>query len=312
MSLICLHVRSSLGRPIWVAITILAGWLSMDGVAVAAGATSAGDAELFNRLDANHDGTIAADEVTSENRSLFDRLLRRADSNHDKSLSRDEFLASLVPSRPERQVETKEAAVPPQADAVRYVLLRLDANKNARIEKDEVPKQLQPIFEILRERLDNNGDGQLDRQELSRSGPGLAQIAGRYVEREGIDVKTELAKLEKSQGAAANRFDDNGGPLDRLSDPQQARQMFKELDANNDGYLSQKEISEVFRERADRFTMMSDRDRDGRLSEREFLDGAERVSKFLGRQMKEERKDLKAKKNERKAKSAGSPSGDKK
>ena len=35
----------------------------------------------------------------------------------------------------------------------------------------------------------------------------LAQIAARYVEREGIDVKAELAKLEKSQGDAFNRFD---------------------------------------------------------------------------------------------------------
>ena len=88
--------------------------------------------------------------------------------------------------------------------------------------------------------------------------------------------------------------------------------MFKELDANNDGYLSEKEVSEVFRERADRFTTMSDRDRDGRLSEREFMDGAERVSKLIGRQMKDERKDLKAKKNERKVKSAeSSPPGKK-
>jgi Ca2+-binding EF-hand superfamily protein len=312
MSLIRHTARSIFDPPIWAAIALLLGTLGMAGAAAAASATSAGDADLFNRLDANHDGAIGAGEVTSENRALFERLLRRADANHDKSLSREEFLASLVPSRPERAVETKESAVPPQADAVRYMLLKLDANQNARIEKDEVPKQLRPIFELLLERLDNNTDGQLDRQELSRSGPGLAQIAGRYVEREGIDVKTELPKLEKAQGAAAKRFDDTGGPLERLSDPQQARQMFKELDTNNDGYLSEKEVSEVFRERADRFTTMSDRDRDGRLSEREFVDGAERISKFLGRQMKDERKDLKAKKNERKLKSAeSSPPGKK-
>jgi Ca2+-binding EF-hand superfamily protein len=255
---------------------------------------------------------IAADEVTSESRPLFDRLLRRADANHDKALSREEFIASLVPTRPERPVETKAPADTPGSDAVRYMLLKLDANRNARIEKDEIPKQLQPIFEILLERLDNNNDGQLDRQELSRSGPGLAQIAGRYVEREGTDVKVELAKLEKSQGAAAKRFDDNGGPLERLGDPLQARQMFKELDKNNDGYLDEKEMSEIFRERADRFTKMADRNRDGRLSEQEFLDGADRVSKFIGRQAKEERKDLKAKKNERKTKSAeSSPPGKK-
>jgi hypothetical protein len=76
--------------------------------------------------------------------------------------------------------------------------------------------------------------------------------------------------------------------------------------------LSEKEVSEVFRERGDRFTVMADRDRDGRLSEREFLDGAERVSKLFGRQMKQARKDLKAKKSERKSKSAESLPGGKK
>jgi Ca2+-binding EF-hand superfamily protein len=300
------NVGLNFDQPTWSAITVLFSTLFMAAATVAANATSAGDAELFNRLDANHDGAITAGEVTSENRALFERLLRRADSNHDKSLSRAEFLSSLVPSRPERPVETKESAVLPQADAVRYMLLKLDSNQNARIEKDEVPKQLRPIFETLLERLDNDNDGQLDRRELSRSGPGLAQIAGRYVEREGIDVKTELAKLEKSQGAAAKRFDDKGGPQERLGDPQQARQMFKELDANNDGYLDEKEMSEIFRERAARFMRMADLDRDGRLSQTEFLEGADRVSKFFGRQMKEERKDLKAKKNERKLQSAAS------
>src|SRR3954452_23518730 len=186
MSLTHRNATSYFGRPIWPAVTALFSTLCMAAAGVGANATSAGDAELFNRLDANHDGAITADEVTSENHTLFERLLRRADSNHDKSLSREEVLASLVPSRPERPVDSKESANPPQADAVRYMLLKLDANQNARLEKDEVPKQLRPIFEILLERLDDNNDGKLERQELSRSGPGLAQIAGRYVEREGI------------------------------------------------------------------------------------------------------------------------------
>lgn len=312
MSLIRRNACPSFDRPVWSAIIVLflVHALDMAAWAATANTTSAGDAELFNRLDTNDDGTIAADEVTSKSRSLFERLLRRADANHDKSLSRDEFLASLVPSRPERQVEVKEPANTPQADAVRYMLLKLDANKNVRIEKDEVPKELLAVFEIMRERLDNNGDGQMDRQELSRSGPGLMQIAGRYVDREGVDVKSELAKLVKSQGAAADRFDDRGGPQERLANPAQAGQLFKELDANRDGYLDEKEMSEVFRERADRFTNVADRNRDGRLSQTEFLDGADRVSKFLGRQMKEERKDLKAMKNEQKAKSSGSTPGD--
>jgi Ca2+-binding EF-hand superfamily protein len=275
-------------------------------------APSAGDAELFNRLDANHNGAIVADEVTSENRALFDRLLRKGDKNQDKSLSRDEFVAALVPSRPEKAIEAKQPSGMAEADEVRYLLLKLDTNSNARIEKDEVPKNMQAVFETILDRLDTNNDDKLDRQELSRPNPMLPMLAKRYVEREGIDVKVELAKIEKSQGSAAKRFDGQPMALERLRDPKEARQMFKELDNNADGYIEMKELPEPLRERFERFISMSDRDRDKRLSEQEFLDGTERLSRFLNRQAKDDRRDLKAMKAERKSKSANSASSDKK
>src|ERR1700760_2939853 len=110
MALIRRGACYSFDRPIWPAIAVLLGILGMAGISVAADTPSAGDADLFARLDTNHDGVIKADEVTPENRPLFERLLRRADTNNDKSLSRDEFVASLKPSRPERPVEAKDAA----------------------------------------------------------------------------------------------------------------------------------------------------------------------------------------------------------
>jgi hypothetical protein len=73
-----------------------------------------------------------------------------------------------------------------------------------------------------------------------------------------------------------------------------------------------KELPEPLRERFERFISMSDRDRDRRLSEQEFLDGTERLSRFLNRQAKDDRRDLKAMKSERKSKSANSASSDKK
>jgi Ca2+-binding EF-hand superfamily protein len=192
------------------------------------------------------------------------------------------------------------------------LLLKLDTNSNARIESDEVPRDMRPMMEIILDRLDTNNDGKLDRQELSRPNPILPMMARRYVEREGIDVKAELAKLEKAQGIAANRFDGQPMALERLRDPKEAKQMFKELDNNGDGYIELKELPDPLRERFERFINMSDRDRDGKLSEREFLDGTERLSRFLNRQAKDERRDLKAMKAERKSKSADSASSDKK
>jgi Ca2+-binding EF-hand superfamily protein len=251
------------------------------------GASSAGDAALFDRLDANHDGILSAGEIAAENRSLFDRMLRRGDSDHDQALSRNEFLASLVPTRPEKTMEEKDPATLPGADAIRYLLLTMDANQNARIEKDEVPKDLKGA-DMLFERIDRNGNEALDRQELSRSGGAMSGVAARYVERQGIDVEKELAKLKKSQGEAFGRFEEQPVPLEQLKDAKQARKMFAQFDENADGKLEAKEVPEPIRERIERLIRIADRDGDKKLNETEFVSATERIAKFLQRGEKEE------------------------
>src|SRR4051795_623318 len=221
----------------------------------AADAPSAGDAELFARLDANHDGHVSADEVTAENRPLYERLVRRGDSNHDGSLSKDEFLKALTPSATDKPIEEKQSTAP-QTDAVRYLLLTLDKNQNAVIEEDEIPKKFAPAFEFVMDRLDGNKNGKLERQELARGGPALAQIAMRFVQREGVDVKAELAKLEKEQGDAVNRFEDQQFGPGSFADPKKAKQMFAQLDQNSDGFVEKKEIPEPLTQPLDRFMRM--------------------------------------------------------
>jgi Ca2+-binding EF-hand superfamily protein len=248
---------------------------------------SAGDAALFDRLDVDHNGTITADEVTPENRSLFNRLLRHGDANHDQALSRVEFLAALVPSRPEKPMEAKEPTTLPGANAVRYLLLTMDTNRNARIEKDEVPKNLKPAFEAMVERMDRNANGSLERQELSRGGPAMSAVAARFVNRLGINVDAELAKLEKSQGADANRFDQQPMPLESLRDPKQARRLFAQLDENGDGKLAPQEVPEPLRQPITRLVRIADRNGDGKLTQEEFLTGTEQIAKFLNRRQAE-------------------------
>lgn len=275
-------LRNSLGLS--VALVLL---LALTGAAYAATdttkATSAGDEALFDRLDANHDDSIAANEVAAENRRLFDRLLRRADADHDKALTRKEFLASLVPTRPEKPMEEKGSSTVPGANAVRYLLLTMDTNRNARIEKDEVPKELKGSLETLIERADRNGNGALEREELSRGGQAMGAVAMRYVERRGIDVDAELAKLKKSEGESFNRFEQQPVPLNEIRDAKQARQLFAQFDENGDGKVEAKEVPDPLREPIERITRIADRDNDGKLTQDEFVTATERMSRFLRR-----------------------------
>lgn len=264
-----------------IAAVIAAAGLS--GTSALAGESSAGDAALFDRLDANDDGLISADEVAADHERLFARLLRRADDNGDNALAREEFLEGLVPSRPGKPIEAKQPATLPEADAVRYLLLTIDTDVNSVIEVDEVPDDLQGVFAELVDRLDRNENGSLEPMELSRGGPPLARIAGRYVASRGIDAAAELKKLEKAQGRSAERFDGRRPPFEMFADPRQARAVFARLDGNGDGQIDADEVPEPFQPQLERLLTVSDRNRDGRLSEREFLAGAERISRFLSR-----------------------------
>jgi hypothetical protein len=160
----------------------------------------------------------------------------------------------------------------------------MDTSGNSWIEADEVPENLRPVFDRMLERIDTNKNGVLERIELSRGGPPLAQIAGRYTQREGIDVADELKKLEKKLGKAADRFEMQRVPLESLGDPKKAREIFGQLDGNGNGQIEPQEAAEPFQRPLQRLMRVGDRDRDGRLSRREFLAAARLISERQARQ----------------------------
>jgi Ca2+-binding EF-hand superfamily protein len=267
--------------PLIVYAAILASSLSAP---IAGAAPPISDSSLFDSLDANRDGHLATSEVPPEKRRLFDRLLRRGDANGDRSLSRDEFAAALTPTLPEKPIEAKQPTTFPQANAVRWLLLSMDTNRNARIEASEVPEELRRVFRAMADRIDTNQNEVIETIELSRGGRPLAQIAGRYVQQNDIDVAAVLKKFDDEQGPVANRFEAGPLRLEDLSNPEKARQAFLRLDTNNDGQVELTEVPDQLQRPVQRLLRTSDRDRDGRLSEREFVTGARRIAGRAARQ----------------------------
>jgi EF-hand domain pair/EF hand len=274
VSLVANHAASEPGRP---------RPRSSSDHSTADHPSSAADSALFVRLDDDADAALSESEISPEHFRLFARLVRRGDVDGDGALSPAEFLAALTPSRPEKPLEEKQSAELPQADAVRYLLLTMDADRDNNITPDEVPGALRPALDAMRQRIDRNGNDVLERFELSRGGPQLARIAARVVEREGIDVQRELRELDRELGAAARRFDEPRAPKEALGDPQMTRELFARLDADGDGQLGEKELAGQNERRLAALMRRADRNRDGQISEREFIAAAKRLAERMAR-----------------------------
>ena len=93
-----------------------------------------------------------------------------------------------------------------------------DTNRDGRISRDEVPEQMGRIFA----RLDTNGDGFIDEDELDRMASGTRMQ--RFLERD----------------------EDGDGRLSRDELPERMRQRFDRMDANDDGYVDREELEVMF------------------------------------------------------------------
>ena len=124
---------------------------------------------LFDRLDANGDGQLTGDEMPQDKQDLFRRLLSTSDKDNNGSLSRSEFIAGLESKNVQRTVTEKLPDDNPGGPLARdpeKMFGRLDANGDGKIEADEVPEQMRPMFEKMLARADKNGDGAITKQEL--------------------------------------------------------------------------------------------------------------------------------------------------
>ncbi|MGE0605838.1 MAG: EF-hand domain-containing protein [Pirellulales bacterium] len=240
-------------------------------------------AALFEKLDANKDGQIAADEVGEDQKRLFERLVRNADGNQDGQLNAEELAAGLRGTRPEREFASPEDAQqggPAQIlqQDPKQLFNRLDQDKDGKVTLQEVPEEGRERFQNLMTRADRDGDGALTQDELVKEFENIRRQLGipgqqhgggdplfRTLDTDG-DGKLSAAEISAA-GETLKRLDRNGdGQIAReeLAPPRgpgaggqpgqgQALQAFverlKQADADGDGKISKEEAPDRLKER---------------------------------------------------------------
>jgi Ca2+-binding EF-hand superfamily protein len=141
----------------------------------------------FARMDANGDGKLTADELTSrhgrraaadgapnERRAAFaQKHFDKLDANHDGVVTRDEFVAAAtarfqkLDSHGSGKITAADIASSPKAQeraqhAVAHIVQRLDANGDGVVSQDEYLAAAKKRFS----RMDRNGDGFIDADEM--------------------------------------------------------------------------------------------------------------------------------------------------
>jgi Ca2+-binding EF-hand superfamily protein len=234
-------------------------------------------AALFDRLDANHDGQLTADEIPAEKAGLFSRLLRLAGKPADGKLSRDEFVAQLKAVGEDHKTDTaapspkpaekpaadkpggdKPSAAKPGADRPlidpERMFARLDAKGTGKITLDDVPEQRRPLVKRIFAEAGKADGGSLTKDEFVKAVKALqakrAAFGGPPGAKPSPDGKP--AESPAKPGAAGNgeqrlkrllalskRPD---GKLTKDDLPERLRDRFDKIDANHDGLIDEQEL----------------------------------------------------------------------
>jgi len=112
------------------------------------------DAVMFNRFDADGDGTVTRAEFDAGHTDM----LKAADKDGDGAVSLDEFNAFADDMRNEMRAQHR-------AQRQAWVFSKLDANDDGTVTADEIAPHAEDRFEAF----DRNDDGAVSAEELQKS-----------------------------------------------------------------------------------------------------------------------------------------------
>jgi Ca2+-binding EF-hand superfamily protein len=200
---------------------------------------------FFQRLDANADGKVTADEVPADRKEMFDRIVQNADKDGDGAISKPEF--AEVAKRMARDTPSTPPAMPdkPMAAAAPGIALSVfDRDGDGSLSNDEIA-----AAESSLRRLDANRDGTVSRQEIAAANQ--PRPTDRAPERmpEPEDVVKRLMQLDR----------DSNGSISKEEAPPRMKENFDRADANSDGQLDRTELLSVAKQMLSRAGEGSDK-----------------------------------------------------
>ena len=195
--------------------------------------------ELFKQLDKNKDGQLTPDEIPPEHRRLFERLLRIADKNGDGKLSLEEFVAGVKEGAggpppgtpPGDPAERRPGAGGDNMPNLEEMFTRLDKNNDGKVTADEMPEPRRENFKRALERLGKKPEDGLNKEEF-------VKVMGAVMARRADGNPPTGNRPEANPTPGTPRSPEGGRPAAPPGD-----MLFRLLDKNGDGVISEDEIS---------------------------------------------------------------------